>query len=254
MSILNYKAYKKLASALMIVVLALSLFGCKKPMTLDLNTENNIRLLVQWAVESEVMKKYGADPIVSIEKLTAYDESINSYYYVTFTAKGNYCLFDENRNAYYGDFKVTGHYEAHGEGWDSITITDAKRGSAEFPVIETELQTSAEETVPETTAETTVLTLQSEDMLHWYDYYSSQGLTITVFDPKQEFEEAYGAIECFRAYDSNHLIYVYLFEDYDAAKNAEYYMFTPKDGSLTASVEYTTAILDNRVLIAEACK
>lgn len=238
--------FKKIACTIFILFFSLSLIACEKQADLNSQEEGYIRSLVDLAVKSEVMEKYGYVPAVIIDKIKASDRTDDGFYYRTFTAEGSYTVRDDNDVTYEGHYKVNGHIESHGEGWDSCDLTAPKNGMSVLPEI-------VKETVPTTqatTIETTVLTLSSGEMIRLSEQYSSEGYMITVFDPSGELDQCYGALECFRAYNKNTLFVVYLYDSAEAAENAEYNMFGNREGTLQ-SVDADTSIVNDRILIAE---
>lgn len=238
--------FKRIACTIFILFFSLSLIACENKTEITPEQEGYIRSLVDLAVSVEVNEKYGYVPNVIIDKIKATDRSDNGYFYLSFTAEGSYTVRDDYNVTYEGDFKVNGHIESHGEGWDSCDLTAPKNGTSVLPEIVRETAPSTQAT----TIETTVLTLSSGEMIKLSDQYSSEGYMITIFDPSEEYDQCYGALECFRAYNENDLFVVFLYDSAEAAENAEYNMFGDREGTLQ-SVDVHTSIVNDRILIAE---
>ncbi len=223
--------------------------GCSSKKELDLSSSQQeyIENVTNFAVVSEVSSKYGIVPGLTIDKMTAYDASYNDYYRIEFSTSGSYTVADDAGNLYTGTFKVNGYSESHGSGFDSCEITEPRNGITALPeqIIETV------ETRPETTVETTVLVLQSEKMIKLSEDYEKDGYTIMIGDPSSDFENDYGALECFKAFNDQVFYEVYLYDSNDAALNAEYMMFgegddrTPSDGAVTKIIEETVLVVEH---------
>ena len=240
---------KRIGILVLILMFSLSLIGCgSKELELEPSQREHIEMVTELAVSSEVYSKYGLVPGITIDKISAYDNSIDSYYHITFTASGSYTVTDETGSLYSGTFKVKGHSESHGSGWDSCEITDAKNGTTKLPE-----QSVVEPVIaPETSAsETTVLALQSDKMIKLSEQYEKDGYNIMVCNPSNEFESAYGALEYFRAFNDNSYFEVFLYDSAEAASNAEQMMYgdgpdrTSSDGAATQIVEETILIAEH---------
>ena len=124
---------KKLISLAVICALCLALFGCaKKQADLSQQDEGYIRDLTTNGVYYEVYMKYGLEPGVTTDKITAYGERTSTGK-LTFNTEGSYSVMAESGEIYTGTFKVTGHIMAHGMGTDSVEITAPKNGLDVLP-------------------------------------------------------------------------------------------------------------------------
>lgn len=239
---------KRLGYLVLILMFSLSLIGCgSKAMELEPFQKQNIEMATEFAVSSEVYSKYGLVPGMTIDKITAHDASIEGYYRITFSASGSYTVSDAAGDLYSGTFKVKGYTESHGSGCDSCEITAPKNGTVKLPE-QSVVETSA---APETSAaETTVPVLQSDKMIKLSEQYENDGYNIMICDPSAEFEEAYGALEYFRAFNDNSYFEVFFYDSAEAASNAEYMMYG--DGSdRTTSDGAATQIVEGTILVAE---
>ena len=242
------KIIKRAGYLIIILAFALFLIGCgvKKESDLSSSQREYIESVTKLAVTSEVCSRYGLVPGVTIDKISASDTSSDSYYHVDFKTTGSYTVADDSGSLYTGTFKVSGYDEAHGSGWDSCEITKPKNGASTLP----EQSIVTEVTMPETTVQTTVMVLQSEKMIRLSKEYEKNGYSIMVCDPASEFENAYGALECFRAFNDQAYYEVYLYDSNEAASNAEYMMFGDSPDR-TASNGAATKIVEDTVLVIE---
>lgn len=125
---------KKIGSLIVILALSLSLFACgRKGKELTPEERSNLESLAKAAVSFEVIGKYGLEPGITVDKLTAYDIQGDVYVRTEFDASGSYTVKDEAGDLYSGTFKVTGYSEGHGVGWDSCEITQPKNGTKVLP-------------------------------------------------------------------------------------------------------------------------
>lgn len=239
---------KRICYLIIALSLVLSFSGCGGKKGIDLSPAQSeyIESITNMAVTSEVYSRYGLVPGMTIDETAVYDDSIDGFYHITFYTSGSYTVADDSGNLYSGTFKVKGYSEAHGSGWDSCDITEPRNGTKKLP----EQSIVTEETLPETTVQTTVLVLQSETMIRLSKDYEKKGYSIMICDPASEFENAYGALECFRAFNDNAYYEVYLYDSNDAASNAEYMMFG-EDSVRTASDGASTQIIEGTVLVIE---
>lgn len=234
---------------ILFLFVALAFAGCSSKKELDLSSSQQeyIENVTNFAVASEVSSKYGIVPGLTIDKMTAYDASYNDYYRIEFSTSGSYTVADDEGKLYTGTFKVNGYSESHGSGFDSCEITAPKNGTSVLP----EQSIETVETTTKTTSETTVLVLQSEKMIKLSEDYEKGGYTILIGDPASEFENAYGAVECFKAYNDQAFYEVYLYDSADAASNAQYMMFgegddrTSSDGAATKIIEETILVIEH---------
>ena len=142
---------KKIISLAVILVLSLSLFGCaKKGEDLTPEREEFIRELTEMGVSFEVTSRYGLKPVVTTEKITAYDDSDkeNGIEHMTFYTEGTYSVMTDTNEVYSGTFEAKGHIEAHGAGTDKCEISEPRNGFSVLPeqsteVIETAVQSDA---------------------------------------------------------------------------------------------------------------
>ena len=239
----------KTAYLILVLAIILSVTGCAGGNKLDLTPEQRDLYsdLTKMAVYEKIYVGYGPlEPGITIDDITA--EKIDGPVYPTiiFDSKGSYTIKDESGVLYSGTFKVRGHSEGHGSGWDSCEMTKPKNGFSTLP----ERSMVSEQDIPEsTTAETTVLTLDSDVMIRLSKKYENDGYSVRVLDPAEEFEGCYGAIEHFMAYDEGEMFDVYLYDSREAAENAEFMMFG--DGSdRVKGVGATTKIVEDSVLVA----
>ncbi len=162
------------------VVFAVSVFfsGCsdKKPADLTPERENYIKELTNLGVYSEICSKYGLEPGVTVDKITAYDDSPKEYYHMTFYTSGSYSVLTDSNEVYSGTFKVKGHIESHGAGTDSVEITEPKNGSSVLPEQSIVLETT-DDTV-KTAEETTETTLYQPFSEYVYENAGTMGTVI----------------------------------------------------------------------------
>ena len=149
---------KKLACLTVILALALSLFGCngKKGKELTSKERDFYESLAKTGVSIEVYSRYGIEPGITVDNITAYDTEMSVYVRTDFTATGSYTVKDETGKLYSGTFKINGYSEGHGSGWDKCELTPAKNGLSSLP--EKTVETTAEpvNTTSEETTETTI--------------------------------------------------------------------------------------------------
>ena len=141
-----------------------------------------------------------------------------------------------------------GHIEPHGTGLDEVEITEPKCGKETFPTLSSE--ETKETTTKATTIETTKPGIKNEDMITLAETYKKAGCAIAIIDPSTEHEQCYGAIEHFRAYNNTKVYEVYLYENAEAAENAQYMMFGEGADRLSGATP-DTQIVNERILIAE---
>ena len=170
---------KKIISLAVVLVLAFSLFGCTgKKAELTPEREDYIRSLTDLGVSLEVYSRYGLQPVVSTEKITAYGDSDeeNGFQHMTFHTEGSYTVKTETDEVYSGTFKVEGHIEAHGGGPDRCEITEPRNGLSVLP----EQSPEAAETTAQTeeTAGTTIYQPLAE-----YVYGNSGNLKAVIEPP-----------------------------------------------------------------------
>ena len=239
---------KRAGSLIMVLAILVSLAGCRGKKPVELTPEENelIRGLTKTAVTMEALDTYGYEPGVVIDKVDADKSKRDVYYRIDFTSSGTYSLKDDNGDLYTGRFTVKGYREGHGSGWDKCEITPPKNGSKALPAQSTE----AGQDISKTTSETTVLTLRSEVMIKLSEKYKSDGYSIMVCDPETEYEKCYGAKEHFRAYKSDSLLEVYLYDSRAEAMTAQNKMFGGGDGRTTGA-EAETEIVEKTVLVAK---
>ena len=154
---------KKIICLAIIMFMSFSLIGCagKKPVDLTSEQREFFESLTKMGVYHEVYSKYGLEPGITIENITAYDDSVSSYYHMVFYANGSYAVMTESNELYSGTFKFKGYYESHGAGTKSCEITAPKNGLSKLPekspVSETDIAEPADSSaVPSETAETTL--------------------------------------------------------------------------------------------------
>jgi len=241
--------FKQTVCLILVMTFSVFLFGCnsQKPMELSENDYRLVEEATRMGVSSEIFTKYGKEPGLTIENVTAYDNSDSTFRNITFYATGSYAILESSGDLYSGTFKVMGHVEDHGFGCDECEVTEPKCGSATLPVqstAETEKATSA------TTSETAKPELKSEEMIALSKQYQKDGYTIMVLDPANEFEQCYGALEHFRAYNNTILIEVYLYENAEAAENGKDMMFGEGPGRTSGAVP-DTEIVNEKILVAK---
>ena len=154
---------KKIICFAVILVLSLSLFGCaRKEVDLTPEREDYIRSLTDFGVISEVYSNYGLVPVVTTEKISAYDDSdqANGYEQLTFYTEGSYSVTTDTNEVYSGSFKVKGHIVAHGAGVDSCEITEPRSGFSVLPTQITEVVETTDRS--DETSETTIYQPLSE--------------------------------------------------------------------------------------------
>ena len=238
-------------SVCLILVLAFSvfLFGCnsQKPMELSENDYNLVEEATRMAVSHELLSKYGKDAGLTIEKTTAYNNGDTKFRSFTFYTTGSYAVLDSSGKLYNGTFKVMGHVEEHGFGYDECEVSEPKCGSETLPTLST---TETEEATSNTTTETSKPEIKSDDMNQMAEAYKKAGYTIMILNPADEFEQCYGALEHFRAYNNTRLVEVYLYENTEAAENAKNMMFGEGPDRTSGAVP-DTEIVNDRILVAE---
>ena len=126
---------KKLSCLIVILAISLSLMGCtgKKAKELTPSERSNLESLAKGAVSFEVFSKYGIEPGITVDTITAYDTKGDVYDRTDFTASGSYTVMDEAGDLYSGTFKVTGYIEGHGSYWDISEMTPPKNGTKVLP-------------------------------------------------------------------------------------------------------------------------
>lgn len=147
---------KKIACLAVIVALAVSVFGCtQKTMELTPEMETNLTGAAKFGVYFEVYTKYGLEPVITVDRLNAFDASAKDHYRIGFTATGTYIVVTDTGENYTGTFKVKGHWEAHGHGTDKCDISAPRNGLKTLPEnpIVWETEATADTAV---TAETTI--------------------------------------------------------------------------------------------------
>ena len=148
---------KKLVCLTAVLALALSLFGCADKKGKELTTEERsvCESVAKAAVSFEVYSKYGLEPGITVENITASSKDGEVYVRTDFTATGSYTVQDETGNIYSGTFKVNGYSEGHGDGWDKCELTPPKSGSTTLPEQTMETTDNSVITTAEEPAETT---------------------------------------------------------------------------------------------------
>lgn len=243
---------KKAVSLFLTMVFALSLIGCAaKKNELTKEKRELCESLAKAAVSWEVITNYGLEPGITVNNITAHEMQGSVYARIEFTATGSYTVMDDSGEMYSGTFKVKGYSEGHGDGWDSCEITPPKNGLKVLPEI---IPESAPETSETTAVETIVLELHSDVMINLSNQYISDGFRVDVFNPAGEFEQCYGAKEAFRAYTSEKLVYVYLYDSKEEAENAEFMMYRNTEGTVNGAFEANTYFIHDKVLVAELTK
>ena len=144
---------KKLVSLAVICALCLTFFGCTRKANISSQDEEYIRQLTTDGVYHEVVTKYGLEPGVTTDKITAYGERTSTGR-LTFNTEGSYSVRTESGDIYTGKFKVTGHIEAHGMGTDSCEITVPKNGLKALPEQSAQTAETSETTQSEPTQST----------------------------------------------------------------------------------------------------
>ena len=239
-------------SVCLILVLAFSvfLFGCnsQKKKELSENDYNLVEEATRMAVSHELLSKYGKDAGLTIEKTTAYDNADSKFRDFTFYTTGSYAILDSSGKLYNGTFKVMGHVEEHGFGYDECEVSEPKCGSETLPTLNSE--ETKETTTKATTAETTKPELKNEDMITLAESYKKAGYSIMIKDPSNEYQQCYGAIEHFRAYNNTKFYDVFLYENAEAAENAQYMMYGEGPDRLNGA-HPDNQIVNERILIAE---
>ena len=125
---------KRIGCLIIILTISLSLFGCagNKAKELTPKERSFFEDLAKSAVNYEVYTKYGYEPGITVETITAHDAQSSVYVRATFTATGSYTVYDESGKPFSGTFKVKGFSEGHGDGWDSCEISVPVSGSTEL--------------------------------------------------------------------------------------------------------------------------
>lgn len=242
--------FKRIICLSLVLALSAFLFGCssKKQKELSENDYKLVESTTRLAVVTEVLEKYGKEPGMTIEKTTAYDNGDTKFRDFTFYTSGSYVLIDSSGQVYSGTFKVMGHIEPHGTGLDEVEITEPKCGKETFPTQSSE--ETKETTTKATTAETTKPELKNDDMITLAESYKKAGYSIMIKDPSNEHQQCYGAIEHFRAYNNTKFYDVFLYENAEAAENAQYMMYGEGPDRLNGA-HPDTQIVNERILIAE---
>ena len=242
--------FKRIVCLSLVLALSAFLFGCssKKQKELSENDYKLVESTTRLAVISEVMEKYGKEPGMTIEKTTAYDNGDTKIRDFTFYTSGSYAIIDSSGQVYNGTFKVMGHIESHGTGVDEVEITEPKCGKETFPTLNSE--ETKETTTKATTAETTKPGIKNDDMITLAESYKKAGYSIMIKDPSNEHQQCYGAIEHFRAYNNTKFYDVFLYENAEAAENAQYMMYGEGPDRLNGATP-DTQIVNERILIAE---
>ena len=126
---------KKIGCLIIVLAISLSLIGCtgKKAKELTPSERSNLESLAKGAVSFEVFNKYGLEPGITVDTITAYDTKGDVYVRTDFTASGSYTVMDEAGDLYSGTFKVTGYIEGHGSYWDISEMTPPKNGTKVLP-------------------------------------------------------------------------------------------------------------------------
>ncbi len=129
---------KRFGYLILILVMVFSLSGCSKGKEADLTPEQRAQceMLAKTPVFHEVATKYGLEPGITIDKLTAREikgDVYNVYNKITFEASGSYTVTGEDGVMYSGTFKSSGYIEGHGSGWDDCTITPPRNGLVTLP-------------------------------------------------------------------------------------------------------------------------
>ena len=145
-------------------------------------------------------------------------------------------------------------YNGH-TGLDEVEITEPKCGKETFPTQSSGVTIivdgiPTEEKTTQTTAETTKPELKNEDMITLAESYKKAGYSIMIKDPSNEHQQCYGAIEHFRAYNNTKFYDVFLYENAEAAENAQYMMYGEGPDRLNGATP-DTQIVNERILIAE---
>lgn len=249
--------FKRIICLSLVLALSAFLFGCssKKQKELSENDYKLVESTTRLAVVTEVLEKYGKEPGMTIEKTTAYDNGDTKFRDFTFYTSGSYVLIDSSGQVYSGTFKVMGHIEPHGTGLDEVEITEPKCGKETFPTLSSGATIivdgiPTEEKTIQTTAETTKPELKNEDMITLAESYKKAGYSIMIKDPSNEHQQCYGAIEHFRAYNNTKFYDVFLYENAEAAENAQYMMYGEGPDRLNGA-HPDTQIVNERILIAE---
>ena len=242
--------FRRIVCISLVLALSAFLFGCssKKQKELSENDYKLVESTTRLAVVTEVLEKYGKEPGMTIEKTTAYDNGDTKIRDFTFYTSGSYVLIDSSGQVYSGTFKVMGHIEPHGTGLDEVEITEPKCGKETFPTQSSE--ETKETTTKATTAETTKPELKNDDMITLAETYKKAGYSIMIKDPSNEHQQCYGAIEHFRAYNNTKFYDVFLYENAEAAENAQYMMYGEGPDRLNGA-HPDTQIVNERILIAE---
>lgn len=149
---------KKLVCLAVIFALFVSVAGCNKKADISAEDEAYIRELTTDGVYAEVYQKYGLEPGVTTDKITAYGERTSTGT-LTFNTEGLYSVMAESGEIYTGTFKVTGHIMAHGMGTDSVEITAPKNGLDVLPEQSKAPEETAQSEEPTQSAEPTETTL-----------------------------------------------------------------------------------------------
>ena len=242
---------KNIALLILILAAALSLAACggNKKKELTASQKEHVDNITKMAVSSEVFTKYGLEPGITIDEIKSYETNDHDIYRLTFETSGSYTVM-ESGTMYSGTFKVKGYSVAHGSGWDSVTITDAKNGTRKLPEQSIVYETEGGQTSVQTTAEPV---LQSDAMIRLSKQYKNEGCNIQVLDPSEEFENCYGALEHFRAYSNDRYVEVFLYDSAEAAENAEFMMYGEGPDRLEGQA-VSTKIVEGTILIAEYTK
>ena len=149
---------KKLVCLAVIFALFVTVAGCHKKADISAEDEAYIRELTTNGVYAEVYQKYGLEPGVTTDKITAYGERTSTGT-LTFNTEGSYSVMAESGEIYTGTFKATGHIMAHGMGTDSVEITAPKNGLDVLPEQSKASEETAQSEEPTQSAEPTETTL-----------------------------------------------------------------------------------------------
>ena len=151
---------KKFLSLAVIFALCFTLFGCAKKsgLTLSQQDEEFVRELTTMGVYHEVYTKYGIEPGVTIDSISAHGER-SSTGRMTFETKGTYAVVTDSGEIYSGSFKAKGYIEAHGAGTDSVEITAPKNGLDVLPEQSKAPEETAQSEEPTQSTEPTETTL-----------------------------------------------------------------------------------------------
>ena len=165
---------KKFLSLAVIFALCFTLFGCAKKANVSQQDEEYIRWLTTDGVYHEVVTRYGLEPGVTTDKISAYGERTSTGR-LTFNTEGSYSVRTESGDIYTGTFKVTGHIEAHGMGTDSCEITAPKNGLKVLP----EQSAQPAETAETTQSGTEQSTEPKETLYEPFSEYINENISLS---------------------------------------------------------------------------